>query len=214
MIKGPVNRILLCCFILSMALLLYYFNEFDFYYVKHPHSTELGTSYGLPSLHSVEKYKWLDSTATDEEWEEDQVEKERVFRFIDVTVERVNLYSYHQDLLDSSKSEMILCAKDPLDGYLPHCVTRKGSSKILDSYLNSRNREICEIPSVRKVNHVKIFFESLFDYRFDDDFFAVEYADKFCLNFIGIEVGKYDNYMVDRLLKTLYDLKDEMKDAW
>ena len=71
MIKGPVNKILLCGFILSMALLLYYFNEFDFYYVKSPHSAELGTSYGLPSLHSVEKYKWLDSTATDEEWEED-----------------------------------------------------------------------------------------------------------------------------------------------
>ena len=34
------------------------------------------------------------------------------------------------------------------------------------------------------------------------------------MNFIGIEVGKYDNYMVNRLLQTLYDLKDEMKDAW
>ena len=214
MIKKHVNKILLCGFIMSIALLLYHFNEFDFYYVKSPHSTELGTSYGLPSLHSVEKYKRLDSTATDEEWEEDQVEKERVFRFIDVTVERVNLYSYHQDLLDSSKSEMILCAKDPLDGYLPHCVTRKGSSKILDSYLNSRNREICAIPSVRKVNHVKIFFESLFDYRFDRDVFIVEYADMFCMNLMGIEVGKYDNYMVNRLLQTLYDLKDEIKDAW
>lgn len=214
MIKGPVNKILLCGLIMSIALLLYHFNEFDLYFVKSPHSTELGTSYGLPSLHSVEKYKWLDSTATDEEWEDEQVQKERVFRFIDGTVERVNLYSYHQNLLDSSKSEMILCAKDPLDGYVPHCVTRKGPSKILDSYLKERYSEICAIPSVRKVNHVKIFFESLFDYRFDDDFFAVEYADMFCLNFIGIEVGRYDNYMVDRLLKTLYDLKDEMKDAW
>ena len=214
MIKGSVNKVLLCGFILSIALLLYHFNESDFYYVKSPHSTELGTSYGLPSLHTVEKYKWLDSTATDEEWEEDQVEKERVFRFIDVTVERVNLYSYHQDLLDSSKSEMTLCAKDPLDGFIPHCVKRKGSSKILDSYLNSRNREICEIPSVRKVNHVKILIENLFDYRFDEGAFIVEYADMFCMNFIGIEVGKYDNYMVNRLLKTLYDLKGEMKDAW
>ena len=214
MIKGLVNKILLCGFLLSIALLLYHFNESDFYYVKSSHSQEFGTSYGLPSLHSVEKYKWLDSTATDEEWEADIVEKERLFRFMDVTVERVNLYSYHQNLLDSSKSEMTLCVKDPLDGYVPHCVTRKGPSKILDSYLNSRNREICAIPSVRKVNHVKIFFESLFDYRFDDDFFAVEYADMFCLNFIGIEVGRYDNYMVNRLLQTLYDLKDEMKDAW
>ena len=214
MIKKHVNKILLCGFILSVALLLYHFNEFDFYYVKHPHSQEFGTSYGLPSLHSVEKFKWLDSTATDEEWEEEQVQKERVFRFIDGTVERVNLYSYRQDLLDSSNSEMTLCAKDPLDGFIPHCVKRKGHNKILDSYLNSRNREICEIPSVRKVNHVKIFFESLFDYRFDDDSFAVEYADMFCLNFIGIEVGRYDNYMVNRLLQTLYDLKDEMKDAW
>lgn len=214
MTKRSVNKILLCGFIMSIALLLYHFNEFDFYYVKSPHSTELGTSYGLPSLHSVEKYKKLDSTATDEEWEEDQVEKERVFRFIDVTVERVNLCSYHQNLLDSSKSEMTLCVKDPLDGYVPHCVTRKGPSKILDSYLNSRNREICAIPSVRKVNHAKIFIENLFDYRFDDGVFIVEYADMFCMNFIGIEVGKYDNYMVNRLLKTLYDLKGEMKDAW
>lgn len=179
MIKKHVNKILLCGFILSVALLLYHFNEFDFYYVKHPHSQELGTSYGLPSLHSVEKYKWLDSTATDEEWEEEQVQKERVFRFIDVTVERVNLYSYHQDLLDSSKSEMILCAKDPLDGYVPHCVTRKGPSKILDSYLKERYSEICAIPSVRKVNRAKIFVENLFDYRFDTGSFGVEYADMF-----------------------------------
>ena len=214
MIKGPVNKILLCGFIMSIALLLYHFNEFDFYYVKSPHSTELGTSYGLPSLHSVEKYKWLDSTATDEEWEEEQVQKERVFRFIDGTVERVNLYSYRQDLLDSSNSEMTLCAKDPLDGFVPHCVKRKGPNKILDNYLNEHYSEICEIPSVRKVNHAKIFVENLFDYRFDTGFFGVEYADMFCMNFIGIEVGKYDNYMVNRLLQILYDLKDEMKDAW
>ena len=214
MIKRHVNKILLCGLILSVALLLYHFNEFDFYYVKHPHSTELATSYGLPSLHSVEKYKWLDSTATDEEWEEEQVQKERVFRFIDVTVERVNLYSYRQDLLDSSNSEMTLCAKDPLDGFVPHCVKRKGPNKILDNYLNEHHSEICEIPSVRKVNHAKNFFEIHFDYRFDTGFFKVEYADMFCMNFIGIEVGKYDNYMVNRLLQTLYDLKDEMKDAW
>ena len=37
MIKKHVNKILLCGFILSVALLLYHFNEFDFYYVKHPH---------------------------------------------------------------------------------------------------------------------------------------------------------------------------------
>ena len=214
MTKRSVNKILLCGFILSIALLLYHFNEFDLYFVKSPHSTEFGTSYGLPSLHSVEKYKWLDSTATNEEWEEEQVQKERVFRFIDGTVERVNLYSYHQNLQEPSKSEMILCAKDPLDGYVPHCVTRKGPSKILDGYLKERYSEICAIPSVRKVNHVKILIENLFDYRFDDGAFIVEYADMFCMNFIGIEVGKYDNYMVNRLLKTLYDLKGEMKDAW
>ena len=214
MIKKHVNKILLCGFFLSVALLLYHFNEFDFYYVKHPHSQEFGTSYGLPSLHSVEKFKWLDSTATDEEWEEEQVKKERVFRFIDGSVERVNLYSYRQDLLDSSNSEMILCAKDPLDGYVPHCVTRIGPNKILDRYLKERSSEICAIPSVRKVNHAKIFVENLFDYRFDTGFFKVEYADMFCMIFIGIEVGKYDNYMVSRLIKTLYDLKDEMKDAW
>ena len=214
MTKRSVNKILLCGFIMSIALLLYHFNEFDLYFVKSPHSTELGTSYGLPSLHSVEKYKLLDSTATDEEWEDEQVQKERVFRFIDATVERVNLYSYHQNLLDSSKSEMILCAKDPLDGYVPHCVTRKGPSKILDSYLKERYSEICAIPSVRKVNRAKILIENFFDYRFDEGAFIVEYADMFCMNFIGIEVGKYDNYMVNRLLKTLYDLKDEMKDAW
>ena len=109
---------------------------------------------------------------------------------------------------------MILCAKDPLDGYVPHCVTRKGPSKILDGYLKERYSEICAIPSVRKVNHVKILIENLFDYRFDEGAFIVEYADMFCMNFIGIEVGKYDNYMVSRLIKTLYDLKDEMKDAW
>lgn len=195
-------------------MLLYHFNEFDFFYVKHPHSTELATSYGLPSLHSVEKYKWRDSIATDEEREEEQVQKERVFRFIDVTVERVNLYSYRQDLLDSSNSEMTLCVKDPLDGFIPHCVKRKGHNKILDNYLNEHHSEICEIPSVRKVNHAKNFFEIHFDYRFDTGFFKVEYADMFCMNFIGIEVGKYDNYMVNRLLQTLYDLKDEMKDAW
>ena len=214
MIKKHVNKILLCGFFLSVALLLYHFNEFDFYYVKHPHSQEFGTSYGLPSLHSVEKFKWLDSTATDEEWEEEQVKKERVFRFIDGSVERVNLYSYRQDLLDSSNSEMILCAKDPLDGYVPHCVTRIGPNKILDRYLKERSSEICAIPSVRKVNHAKIFVENLFDYRFDTGFFKVEYADMFCMICIGIEVGKYDNYMVSRLIKTLYDLKDEMKDAW
>lgn len=214
MIKKHVNKILLCGFILSVALLLYHFNEFDFYYVKHPHSQEFGTSYGLPSLHSVEKFKWLDSTATDEEWEEEQVQKERVFRFIDGSVERVNLYSYRQDLLDSSNSEMILCAKDPLDGYVPHCVTRIGPNKILDRYLKERSSEICAIPSVRKVNHAKIFFENFFDYRFDRDVFIVEYADMFCMNLMGIEVGKYDNYMVNRLLQTLYDLKDEIKDAW
>ncbi len=208
------NRILLCCFILCIALLLYHFNEFDFYYVKSPHSTELGTSYGLPSLHSVQNFKWLDSTATDEEWVEEQVQKERVFRFIDGTVERTNLYSYRQDLLDSSNSEMILCAKDPLDGYVPHCVTRIGPNKILDRYLKERSSEICAIPSVRKVNHAKIFFENFFDYRFDRDVFIVEYADMFCMNLMGIEVGKYDNYMVSRLIKTLYDLKDEMKDVW
>ena len=187
--------------------------EFRREYVKSPHSTELGTSYGLPSLHSVQNFKWLDSTATDEEWEEEQVQKERVFRFIDGTVERTNLYSYRQDLLDSSNSEMTLCAKDPLDGFVPHCVKRKGHNKILDNYLNEHHSEICEIPSVRKVNHVKNFFEIHFDYRFDDDFFAVEYADMFCMNLMGIEVGKYDNYMVSRLIKTLYDLKNEMKDV-
>ena len=208
------NKIFLCGFILSIALLLYHFNEFDFYYVKSPHSVELGTSYGLPSLHRVRNFKWLDSTATDEEWENEQVQKERFIRFIDGTVERVNLYSYRQDLQDSLNSEMTLCARDPLDGYVPHCVTRKGPNKILDSYLKERSSEICAIPSVRKVNHAKIFFENFFDFRFDGDAFIVEYADMFCINFIGIEVGKYDNYMVNRLLKTLYDLKVEMKNAW
>lgn len=150
MTKRSVNKILLCGFIMSIALLLYHFNEFDLYFVKSPHSTELGTSYGLPSLHSVEKFKWLDSTATDEEWEDEQVQKERVFRFIDGTAERVNLYSYHQDLLDSSKSEMILCAKDPLDGYVPHCVTRKGPSKILDGYLKNVTQKFVRFPVFEK----------------------------------------------------------------
>lgn len=206
MIERHLKKILLCGFILGIALLLYHLGEFDHYYYKF--QQEVGTSYGLSSLQSVQKYKSV------KEMEEDEVEKERVFRFIDGTDEHLNLYSYHQDLLDSLNSEMTLCEKNKKDGSVLHCVSRKGPNKILDKYLNSVDGGICSIRSVRKINRMKIFFENFFHYRSEVRTFTVEYADMFCVNFVDIEVGKYDNYMVNRLLKILYDLKEELKDAW
>ena len=39
-------------------------------------------------------------------------------------------------------------------------------------------------------------------------------SDNSCMNFIHVEVGNYNNYMVKRLLKTFYELRYEMEDAW
>ena len=140
-------------------------------------------------------------------------------RFIDLTGERSKVYSYHQDSKDSLKSEMTLCAEDSIVGFVPRCFTKKIPSRVLDSYLSDYHLELCEIPSVRKVNWAKILIGSFWDYPnpfgFGVERVIVEaLSDNSCMNFIHVEVGNYNNYMVKRLLKTFYELRYEMEDAW
>ena len=221
MIKGSVNKLLLCGFIVSTALLLYCLNESDFYYIYSTKSQEFAIAYGVPSLHNVKVPPAHDSSWTDEEWKkhEKKLRKDIFIRFIDLTGERSKVYSYHQDSKDSLKSEMTLCAEDSIVGFVPRCVTKKIPSKVLDSYLSDYHLELCEIPSVRKANWAKIFIGSFWDYSnpfgFGVERVIVEaLSDNSCMNFIHVEVGNYNNYMVKRLLKTFYELRDEMEDAW
>lgn len=90
MIKGSVNKLLLCGFIVSTALLLYCLNESDFYYIYSTKSQEFAIAYGLPSLHNVKVPPAPDSSWTEEEWKkhEKKLKKDIFIRFIDLTGER------------------------------------------------------------------------------------------------------------------------------
>lgn len=207
-----MKKICVFCVCSCLFFFLYNLNEHDFYYVSSLNSSELGTSFGLPTLLNA-----IESVDLDEDGEISQSEllkSERIIRFKDAIgdEEFEILYSYRYNPSDSSNSgDMTICLKDFNGNHIPHCNIVKGGNAILDAYLSQYYLEICEIPSARKVNQMKIFIENLLDYRFYEPVIIIEYSSRYCTRSIHIQKSVYDNCMVNRLLNVFHDMKKEME---
>lgn len=173
-----MKRLFFLFLVLIALIALWQQNEFDFYYVGSHRNIE----------NENDKKTWN-------------------IRFVDWTTETEKIFAYSFDLQDSQKSEMVICEIDDLNDHEHKCVVKKGPCEVLDAYLREFHLEICEIPSVRKVNKLKNFIQRHSDYEFKKPTIVVESLSDYCANFIRIEEGNYDNYMINRILNVFYEVR-------